>query len=37
MPKFSERESLPLTFELKDDLLAKLESLQRRNGIATKS
>lgn len=37
MPNLSERESLPLTFELKDDLLAKLESLQRRHGVATKS
>jgi predicted DNA-binding protein len=37
MPNVSERESLPLTFELKDDLLAKLESLHRRHRGATKS
>jgi predicted DNA-binding protein len=37
MPNVLERESLPLTFELKDDLLAKLESLHRRHRGATKS
>jgi len=37
MSKDSERESSPLTFDLKDDLLAKLETLQRRHRASSKS
>jgi hypothetical protein len=37
MPKTRERESSPLTFDLKDDLLAKLDLMQRRLGAASKS
>lgn len=37
MPKASDRESAPLTFDLKDDLLEKLESLQGTHAGSTKS
>ncbi len=37
MPKNSERESSPLTFDLKDDLLARLDALQAKTGMASKS
>lgn len=37
MSKASDRESSPLTFDLKDDLLAKLESLQSSHAGVTKS
>lgn len=37
MSKDSERESSPLTFDLKDDLLGKLEAVQRRHHASSKS
>jgi Arc/MetJ-type ribon-helix-helix transcriptional regulator len=37
MPKDQERESSPLTFDLKDDLLEKLDQLQQRTGVSSKS
>lgn len=37
MSKDSERESSPLTFDLKDDLLGKLEAVQRRHNASSKS
>lgn len=37
MSKVSDRESSPLTFDLKDDLLEKLESLQSSHAGSTKS
>lgn len=37
MAKDSDRESSPLTFDLKDDLLAKLDQLQQRLDAASKS
>ena len=37
MPKAPSRESSPLTFDLKDELLAKLESLQQKVGAPSKS
>jgi predicted DNA-binding protein len=37
MSKVSDRESSPLTFDLKDDLLEKLESLQSAHAGSTKS
>jgi len=37
MSKNSKRESSPLTFDLKEDLLAKLDSLQAKLGAASKS
>jgi predicted DNA-binding protein len=37
MSKESDRESSPLTFDLKDDLLARLDLLQQQMGAASKS
>lgn len=37
MAKDSERESSPLTFDLKEDLLAKLALLEKRYGASSKS
>jgi hypothetical protein len=37
MSKATDRESSPLTFDLKEDLLVKLESLQRSHAGASKS
>jgi Arc/MetJ-type ribon-helix-helix transcriptional regulator len=37
MPKDSERESSPLTFDLKEDLLGKIGQLQRQQGFSSKS
>lgn len=37
MSRDSERESSPLTFDLKEDLLAKLELLRQRHSAASKS
>jgi hypothetical protein len=37
MPKDSERESSPLTFDLKKDLHEKIQQLRRQHGAASKS
>lgn len=37
MPRQPEQENSPLTFDLNDDLLAKLDAAAARHGVATKS
>jgi len=37
MPKRQDQGNAPLTFDLKDDLLARMDELRARHGVATKS
>ena len=37
MPRRSDQENSPLTFDMKEDLLAKLDELRAKHGVATKS
>lgn len=37
MPKSQDQGNAPLTFDLKDDLLARMDELRERHGVATKS